>query len=110
MDVFKDLYQQLIIDHNQNPRNFKTLGNANHSANGYNPLCGDEISVSFIEKNGLIEEIASMNLKWGWRGSNSPKANYEFAAFTRLLHPLMNRFVKRPFGELKDYIEIIVTS
>ena len=58
MDVFKDLYQQLIIDHNQDPRNFKTLGNANHSANGYNPLCGDEISVSFIEKNGLIEEIA----------------------------------------------------
>ena len=58
MDVFKDLYQQLIIDHNQNPRNFKILGNANHSANGYNPLCGDEISVSFIEKNGLIEEIA----------------------------------------------------
>ena len=51
MDVFRDLYQQLIIDHNKNPRNFCKLENASHSANGYNPLCGDEITVSFIEKD-----------------------------------------------------------
>ena len=56
MDVFNDLYQQLIIDHNKNPKNFKTLVNANHSAEGHNPLCGDEITVSFIKKDGIIEE------------------------------------------------------
>ena len=55
MDVFRDLYQQLIIDHNQNPRNFCKLENASHSADGYNPLCGDEITVSFIEKDSIIE-------------------------------------------------------
>jgi len=60
MDVFNDLYQQLIIDHNKNPQNFKTLVNANHSAEGHNPLCGDEIIVSFIEKDGIIEDIAFM--------------------------------------------------
>ena len=60
MDVFNDLYQQLIIDHNKNPQNFKTLVNANHSAEGHNPLCGDEITVSFIEKDGIIEDIAFM--------------------------------------------------
>ena len=60
MDIFRDLYQQLIIDHNQNPRNYHELKNASHSANGHNPLCGDEITVSFIEKNGLIEDIAFM--------------------------------------------------
>ena len=49
MDVFNDLYQQLIIDHNKNPQNFKTLVNANHSAEGHNPLCGDEIIVSFVK-------------------------------------------------------------
>ena len=57
MDVFKDLYQQLIIDHNQNPHNFRELGNASHSAEGHNPLCGDEITVSFIAKDGIIKDI-----------------------------------------------------
>ena len=52
MDVFKDLYQQLIIDHNQNPRNFRKLENASHSADGHNPLCGDEITVTLLEKKG----------------------------------------------------------
>ena len=58
MDVFRDLYQQLIIDHNQNPRNYHELENASHSADGHNPLCGDIITVSLIEKDGIIEEIA----------------------------------------------------
>ena len=60
MDIFKDLYQQLIIDHNQNPHNFRELEDASHSAEGHNPLCGDEITVSFIEKDGIIEDIAFM--------------------------------------------------
>jgi len=60
MDVFRDLYQQLIIDHNKNPRNFKTLRKASHSADGHNPLCGDEITVSIIEKNSIIEDIGFM--------------------------------------------------
>ena len=60
MDVFRDLYQQLIIDHNQNPQNYRNLENATHSADGHNPLCGDEITVSLIEKNGIIEDITFM--------------------------------------------------
>ena len=60
MDVFRDLYQQLIIDHNQNPQNYRYLENATHSADGHNPLCGDEITVSLIEKNGIIEDITFM--------------------------------------------------
>ena len=60
MDIFKDLYQQLIIDHNKNPRNFSKLENASHTADGHNPLCGDDITVSLIEKNGIITDIAFM--------------------------------------------------
>ena len=60
MDIYKDLYQQLIIDHNQNPRNFSKLENASHSAEGHNPLCGDEITISLIEKDGIIKDIAFM--------------------------------------------------
>ena len=57
MDVLKDLYQQLIIDHNHNPRNFNELKDANHFAKGHNPLCGDELSIYLIVKNGNIEDI-----------------------------------------------------
>jgi len=58
MDIFRDLYQQLIIDHNQSPRNFHEITNASHHADGQNPLCGDELSVFIKEKNGAIEEIS----------------------------------------------------
>ena len=58
MDILKDLYQQLIIDHNQNPRNFHKLKNSNYRADGHNPLCGDEITVYIKEKDGYIEDIA----------------------------------------------------
>ena len=60
MDIYKDLYQQLIIDHNKNPRNFSKLENASHSADGHNPLCGDVITVSLIKRDGIIEDIAFM--------------------------------------------------
>lgn len=60
MDIYKELYQQLIIDHNQNPRNFSKLENASHSADGHNPHCGDEITVSLIKRDGIIEDIAFM--------------------------------------------------
>ena len=58
MDVFRDLYQQLIIDHNQNPRNFRELDNPSHHADGQNPLCGDSLSVYVKEKNGIVEEVS----------------------------------------------------
>ena len=45
MSDYKDLYQQVIMDHNKSPRNFKVLENANHKAEGFNPLCGDECTV-----------------------------------------------------------------
>ena len=58
MDIFRDLYQQLIIDHNQSPRNFHEITDASHHADGQNPLCGDELSVFIKEKNGAIEKIS----------------------------------------------------
>ncbi|MBC8256716.1 MAG: SUF system NifU family Fe-S cluster assembly protein [Candidatus Marinimicrobia bacterium] len=60
MDIFRDLYQQLIIDHNQNPRNFHEITNVSHHADGQNPLCGDELSIFINEKDGVIKDIAFM--------------------------------------------------
>ena len=47
----RELYQQVILDHNRNPRNFKELRNATRKVDGYNPLCGDHYTV-FVELDG----------------------------------------------------------
>ncbi len=45
MDDLRDLYQSVILDHNKSPRNFGSLEDADHSADGYNPLCGDKLTL-----------------------------------------------------------------
>jgi nitrogen fixation NifU-like protein len=48
MSDLRELYQELIIDHSKRPRNFKVLETADRKAEGYNPLCGDKVTV-FLE-------------------------------------------------------------
>jgi nitrogen fixation NifU-like protein len=50
MDL-RDLYQDIILDHGQHPRNFHKLDHANHVANGHNPLCGDRVTV-YVDLDG----------------------------------------------------------
>lgn len=52
-----ELYQEVILDHNKNPRNFGELKNYNHYAVGHNPLCGDNIEVFIDEVDGVIAEV-----------------------------------------------------
>ena len=52
-----DLYQELIVDHGQRPRNFGPLACATHSSHGHNPLCGDDVEIFLVLKNGIIEDI-----------------------------------------------------
>ncbi|MGA7723000.1 MAG: SUF system NifU family Fe-S cluster assembly protein [Ignavibacteriaceae bacterium] len=53
----RELYQQVILDHNKSPRNFKKLENANYTAEGYNPLCGDKITLYLIVEDGLVKDV-----------------------------------------------------
>lgn len=52
-----DLYQQVILDHNRNPRNFRAVTGANRAAEGNNPLCGDRITVQARVEEGVIQEV-----------------------------------------------------
>jgi len=53
-----DLYQQVIIDHTKSPRNFGKLDPCNHDAEGYNPLCGDQLHIYLqINSDNIIEDI-----------------------------------------------------
>ena len=57
-DLLKELYQEIILDHGQEPRNFGTCENHNKSADGHNPLCGDKVHLSFyLDENDIINDI-----------------------------------------------------
>lgn len=54
-----ELYQQVILEHNKNPRNFKELCPCSHQAEGYNPLCGDHLNVYLrVNDQNIIEEVS----------------------------------------------------
>jgi nitrogen fixation NifU-like protein len=53
----RDLYQQMILDHGQSPRHFEELPDATHSAQGDNPLCGDEMTLFVRTDDDTIEEV-----------------------------------------------------
>jgi len=58
MSELRDLYQEVILDHNRRPRNFHALANASHRAEGYNPLCGDRLTLYLSVSEGVITEAA----------------------------------------------------
>jgi nitrogen fixation protein NifU and related proteins len=58
MSDLDDLYQEVILDHQRNPRNFVRLPNANRQAEGSNPLCGDNVTVYLDIEEGLIRNIS----------------------------------------------------
>lgn len=53
------LYQQVILDHNKNPRNYREMPEASHHCEGHNPLCGDHITVfAKVDSQGQIEDLS----------------------------------------------------
>lgn len=60
MTELRNLYQEVILDHNRSPRNLKVLGTATHKADGNNPLCGDKITVFVEVEDGRIKAATFM--------------------------------------------------
>jgi len=58
MSQLDELYQEVILDHNKSPRNFRAMADANRKAEGYNPLCGDHVTVYVQIENGVIQDIS----------------------------------------------------
>jgi nitrogen fixation NifU-like protein len=55
----KNLYQEVILDHNKNPRNYRMIENASHMAKGHNPLCGDKLDVYvMVNENDIVEDVS----------------------------------------------------
>lgn len=56
MSDLRDLYQEVIVDHGRRPRNFGPLPEASHQAEGFNPLCGDRLTLRLKVVDGTIAE------------------------------------------------------
>ena len=56
MDL-RELYQEVILDHNKRPRNFRVPDPVNRRAEGYNPLCGDKITVFLYVEGDVIKDL-----------------------------------------------------
>ena len=96
MDL-RELYQEVIIDHNKNPRNHYPMAHATHQANGYNPLCGDKVTVyvhiendqvqdlSFVGCGCAISQASASLMTEAVRGKTIPAAHALFAQFHQML-------------------------
>ena len=97
MTDLADLYQEVILDHNRRPRNFHALEEASHSAEGYNPLCGDRLTlylkvngdtiedVSFEGAGCAISKASASMMTDALKGRSVAEANALFARFHRMV-------------------------
>jgi nitrogen fixation protein NifU and related proteins len=56
-EAIRDLYQEVVLDHGKRPRNYRRVEHATHTAEGTNPLCGDQLSLSLRLADGVIADI-----------------------------------------------------
>lgn len=58
MSDLRELYQQVILDHNKKPRNFHAMADCDQCAAGHNPLCGDRITVYLKVEDGVVRDVS----------------------------------------------------
>ena len=63
MSELDELYKS-HLDHNKSPRNYRAIANANRKAEGYNPLCGDHVTVFLQLDDGVIKDISFQGSGW----------------------------------------------
>ena len=97
MSSLGDLYQEILLEHNSRPRNFRKLEDADRTADGYNPLCGDKVELFIKLEDDVISDVgfqghgcaisrasASM-LTQSVKGRSVEKAHEIFEAFHNML-------------------------
>ena len=97
MSDLRELYQQVILDHNKNPRNFHEMAEASRRVDGYNPLCGDHYTVflqlegdtirdvSFTGNGCAISKASASVMSSTVKGKSTSEAQHLFDTFHRLV-------------------------
>jgi nitrogen fixation NifU-like protein len=97
MDEMRELYQETILDHHKHPRNFRELDNATHSSEGFNPLCGDRITVYLLVEGDKIREIA-------FKGSGCAICTASASVMTEILTGRPISEAEEMFGKFHDLV------
>ncbi len=119
-DSRTELYQQMILEHNKKPRNFHKIENATHTAEGYNPLCGDHINIylqlkndsiiddiSFIGDGCAISKASASMMTTALKGKTIEEANVLFDQFHKLIKgELVPERDKNALGKLTTFTGI----
>lgn len=103
----KELYQQVILDHNKSPRNFRKMENSSSKAEGFNPLCGDHIDVFVLIEDNVVKDIS-------FSGEGCAISKASASVMTSLLkgktkedaEKLFNKFHDLVTGKLGESIDI----
>ena len=106
MSELSELYQQVILDHNKKPRNFRKLETANHSAEGFNPLCGDQLTIYLNLEDDTVKEV-------GFEGSGCAISKASASMMTQAVkgkskeqaESLFKEFHSMVTGELNEEVE-----
>jgi nitrogen fixation NifU-like protein len=97
MSELRDLYQEVILDHNRKPRNFRSLAQPTRRAEGFNPLCGDNVTVELELAGDVIQDIAFLGsgcaiskaaasmMTASLKGKKVAEAEETFSRFHRML-------------------------
>jgi nitrogen fixation NifU-like protein len=92
MSELSELYQQVILDHNKKPRNFRKLENANYTAEGYNPLCGDHLTVYLDLEDDQVRGV-------GFEGSGCAISKASASMMTQAVKGKSKEEVEKLFNE-----------
>lgn len=97
MTDMRELYQEVILDHHKKPRNFGKLAGANRHAEGYNPLCGDRVSVYLLVEGDTIRDVA-------FEGSGCAICTASASVMTDVLKNKTVAEVEQLFGKFHDLV------
>ena len=96
-DDLADLYQQVILDHSKSPRNFHKLEGANRTAQGHNPLCGDNVTLYLLMDGDVVKDISFL-------GSGCAISKASASILTTALKGKTKAEVKSLFDKVHDLV------
>lgn len=97
MDDLRELYQEMILDHYKKPRNLGVLEGGNRSADGYNPLCGDKVTVYALVNGDVIEDIS-------FEGSGCAICTASTSIMTETVKGMTTGEAEALFGKFRDLV------
>ena len=97
MSELRELYQEVILDHGRNPRNFARPAGANRDCDGFNPLCGDKVHVYLTVKDRVVDDV-------GFEGAGCAISMASASMMTETLKGKTEAEVKTLFDRFHDLV------